>query len=265
MIRSHFYLIFVLLSVLSFLYAIPIFFVQSGTLSFLLWIFSGFGFLGLAFVFYREHYLMIPPVLRYTLLFLLLVLLLIFFVIACPIARGFQKDAPKDLDYLIVLGSQMRSNGPALVYRYRLDTAAEYLNENPKTVCILTGGKGPNEPVTESEGGRTYLMEKGFSEDRFLLDTESEDTPGNIRYAYDLIMENERSDDIVKQRIGIVSNNFHCYRGRKLAEKAAEKASLPYEIHTLPAPLNPLYLPSNMLREFFGVARDALFGRMDLF
>ncbi len=263
MIRSHLYLIFIVLAALSFLYAVPIFFVQSGTLSFLLWIFAGFGFLGLAFVFYNEHYLLIPPVLRYILLFLLLFSVLIFSVVEALIISGFRKDAPKDLDYLIVLGSQMRANGPALVYKYRLDTAADYLEENPETLCVLTGGKGANEPVTESEGGLQYLFEKHLDPKRFLLDKKSVDTPQNIAYAFQLIEEDhQKKPSPVK--VGIVTNQFHCYRGRMLAKKAAENTPTPIEIYTLPAPLNPLYLPSNMLREFFGVTRDVVFGKMDL-
>ncbi len=45
------------------------------------------------------------------------------------------------LDYIIVLGAQIYERGPSAVLRFRLDKAVEYLNENPQTKCIVSGGK----------------------------------------------------------------------------------------------------------------------------
>ena len=56
------------------------------------------------------------------------------------------------LDYIIVLGAQIYERGPSAVLRFRLDKAVEYLNENPQTKCIVSGGKGSNEPCSEAEG-----------------------------------------------------------------------------------------------------------------
>lgn len=64
-----------------------------------------------------------------------------------PDARGWTRG----LDYIIVLGAQVRKDGPSPVLKYRLDKAVEYLNENPDTVCIVSGGQGSNEPWSEAE------------------------------------------------------------------------------------------------------------------
>ena len=65
------------------------------------------------------------------------------------------------LDYIVVLGAQMRQNGPSVVLQYRLDEAIKYLNDNPDTICIVSGGQGYNEPCTEAQGMAEYLEKKG--------------------------------------------------------------------------------------------------------
>ena len=72
------------------------------------------------------------------------------------------------LDYLIVLGAQVRSSGPSIVLRYRLDKAYEYLEKNPATKCIVSGGKGDNEPEAEGDAMKRYLVEKGIKAERII-------------------------------------------------------------------------------------------------
>ena len=42
------------------------------------------------------------------------------------------KKGSQDLDYIIVLGAQVREDGPSVVLKYRLDAAVDYLNGNPE-------------------------------------------------------------------------------------------------------------------------------------
>ena len=46
----------------------------------------------------------------------------------CIISR-MDENANPNLDYVVVLGTQVRKSGPSKVLRYRLDTAIDYLNE----------------------------------------------------------------------------------------------------------------------------------------
>ena len=43
-------------------------------------------------------------------------------------------------------GSQWKTSGPSYVLQKRLDKAIEYLNANPETKVIVSGGQGYNEP-----------------------------------------------------------------------------------------------------------------------
>ena len=64
----------------------------------------------------------------------------------------------KNLDYIIVLGAQVKESGPSVVLRYRLDRAVSYLKENDNTLVIVSGGQGANEKATEASVMKEYLV-----------------------------------------------------------------------------------------------------------
>lgn len=86
------------------------------------------------------------------------------------------EHANPNLDYVVVLGAQVRKSGPSKVLRYRLDTAINYLNENPGTICIVSGGKGPNEPVAEAQGMTNYLESYSIKKNRIIKEMKSKTT-----------------------------------------------------------------------------------------
>ncbi len=49
---------------------------------------------------------------------------------------------------------------PSLMLSKRLEAAYEYLNENKNAVCIVSGGKGSNEEISEAQCMYNYLTEK---------------------------------------------------------------------------------------------------------
>lgn len=93
----------------------------------------------------------------------------------CIISRMDEHTNP-NLDYVTVFGAQVRKSGPSKVLRYRLDTAIDYLNENPGTICIVSGGKGPNEPVAEAQGMTNYLESYGIKKNRIIKEMKSKTT-----------------------------------------------------------------------------------------
>ena len=83
------------------------------------------------------------------------------------IGSTFSAKGEQQLSYLIVLGAQMKPNGPSVVLEKRLRRAYTYLTENPETLCVLSGGQGSNEPVSEAQGMYEDLVKKGI---RFSLE-----------------------------------------------------------------------------------------------
>lgn len=164
---------------------------------------------------------------------------------------------PAKLDYLIVLGAQVREDWePSVSLRYRLERARGYLLENPDTCCVVSGGQGPNEPCTEAEAMASWLERNGIAPERIIREDRSTNTVENIRYSRDAI-EREDPGAAATARIGIVTNDFHLYRATGLALKQGLRGAV-----GVPAASNPFYLPNNVLRECFGVVKDLLAGNM---
>ncbi|MGN0194056.1 MAG: YdcF family protein [Pseudoramibacter sp.] len=161
----------------------------------------------------------------------------------------FHAKAPDDLDVLIVLGAQVRPDGPCRALAYRLDTAAAYLSAHPQTRCVVSGGQGDNEPKSEAAAMARVLVQKGIAPERIALEDQSTSTVENLRFSAKVIDQN--------RRVGIVTNDFHLYRSLKLAKKAGYTA-----VFGLAAPSTTLYLPNNVLREIFGLVKDKLAGNI---
>lgn len=200
-----------------------------------------------------------PKVLKRIFIFCVIAGCAFFLAIEGLIISGFREKGPKGLDYIIVLGAQVHEYGPSVVLKYRLDTAIDYLNENPDTVCIVSGAQGINEPFTEAEGMARYLEQMGISRERILREDRAENTTGNIKYSMEIIEEREKG----QVTLGIVTNNFHMFRSMHIAKAYMEKEQVGnVSVSGLSSPSKLLYLPNNMTREFFGVVKDFMLGNM---
>lgn len=144
--------------------------------------------------------------------------------------------ATQNLDYVIVLGAQVKPEAPSKTLRLRMEKAAEYALQNPETILVLSGGQGAGEPTTEAEAMKQYLLAQGIEADRLLLEEHSSNTAENIAYSRKLIEEHQekkkdwKKDDSARifsaiqvadkpVEIGIVTSNFHLYRARMIARK----------------------------------------------
>ena len=151
--------------------------------------------------------------------------------------------AEKGLDYLIVLGTQVNPDGPSKVLRYRLDRAKKYLDENPGTICIVAGGKGKNEIMSEAAAMKKYLTEAGIDPGRIITEDRSTTTDENLQFSKAFLPENAS--------IGLVTNEFHMYRAIWLCKKNGLKNVCP-----IPADSDPFYKPNNYLREVLAYIKD---------
>lgn len=226
------------------------FFLGHGTNFFLIW--GVLGVLLILFGFWWKRGLLtaIPPWIRITFISLLSVGVAVFLLVEGCILSGFSANEEQDLDYLIVLGAQLKEGGPSRVLQMRLDTAYEYLMAHEDTIVIVSGGKGNDEPDSEAEGMFRYLVKRGIESDRILKEDASRNTAQNIEFSSRLL-------DKTTHKVGIVSNNFHIFRAVALARHAGY-----VHVSGIAAPSEIVHLPNNMLREFFGVLKDFLMGNM---
>lgn len=192
----------------------------------------------------------VPVFLRRLTFLFVLCGLAVFLVVEGFIVSGFFAKGSQGLDYIIVLGAQVRQNGPSRVLKMRLDGALAYLEKNPGTRVIVSGGQGSNEPESEAACMKRYLMENGIEEARILTEDKSVNTKENLAFSGELIEKEGAS-------VGIVSNNFHIFRSVRIARKLGYS-----KVDGIAASSYFFLQPNNMLREFFGVMKDFLCGNM---
>lgn len=187
------------------------------------------------------------------LLNLLIVIGLVMSVIAGVFIWKAGCGAPEiDCDYIVVLGAGVNGDRPSLTLQERINAAYGYLCEHPDTLCVVSGGLGHGDSVTEARCMYRELVAMGIDPDRILLDEQATDTRENIANAAELIRQKTAADPEI---LGIVSSEYHLYRAGLIArEQGITPVGIP--AHTHYAHLHINYF----LREIAGVWFYNLFG-----
>lgn len=131
-----------------------------------------------------------------------------------PVIVSAKTDAPDDCDYIIVLGAGLNGETPSLSLINRLEPALEYLEENPETIAIVTGGQGEGETITEALAMKRYLVENGISEDRIIMEDMATSTLENLEFSFDIIENLGGTTD----NVAIVTSEYHLHRAKLMAE-----------------------------------------------
>lgn len=144
---------------------------------------------------------------------------------------------------VIVLGCQVRGTAPSLLLSYRIEAAAAYLEANPGSAAILTGGKGSGESISEAACMYRSLVERGIDPARLYQEEEATDTLENIRFSM-AVMEREG----LSGPAALVSNDIHICRAERMA------ADLGLEACGLAAKTSWYSRPTYVLREALALA-----------
>lgn len=242
-----------ILALLCLVYCIGVVLTKAaGTKFFLIWLVISAGFAVLGYGLKHDIFILLPLPVRVAAIAVIAAGISVFCFMEALVISGFGRDGEAGLSYIVVLGAQMKENGPSVALQRRLDRAYDYLVENPDTLCVVSGGQGSNEPVSEAQGMRDYLMKRGIEETRIIMEDQSRDTQQNLAFSRKLI-----PDEVKK--VGIVTSNFHVYRSVQLAKRQGFP-----DAEGFGATSGIYFLPNNMLREFFGIMKDWVFGNMDL-
>ena len=173
----------------------------------------------------------------------------IFAILESLIVISMKQKPDYNCEYVIVLGCQVRRDGPSLMLRRRLDAACSYLSADTKADCIVSGGKGDNEHISEAEAMYEALVNDGISKNRITKEDKSSSTYENLLFSKQ-ILENGGKP----LRIAIVTDGFHQWRARLQAE------SLGYDVKCVSA-ATPWYLvPVYWVREWFALSYLFVFG-----
>ncbi|WP_432651072.1 YdcF family protein [Huintestinicola sp.] len=165
-------------------------------------------------------------------------------IISAFMIRAIDK-APETPSNVIVLGCRVKDNGASLMLEKRIEAAYEYLSANPDVICIASGGKGSDEPMSEAECIRDGLVNRGISPDRIILEDKSTNTYENIRNSLEII------DSIgAERRAVIITSEFHQLRASMISKKQGLECYSKSSHTFLPL------LPSYWVREWFAVAYE---------
>ena len=160
------------------------------------------------------------------------------------------RDAPSGLDCIVVLGARVNGREPSGALRNRIEVAGEYLEANPDTIAVLSGGQGSDEEISEAQCMYEKLTARGIDPARLILEDKSTDTSENLRFSRELVPEGAS--------VGLVTNNFHICRALGLAR------GLNWDVQGIPVATSLLSFPHYMMREFIGVVYDGLRGNFKL-
>lgn len=159
-----------------------------------------------------------------------------------------------DPQVMIILGCQVRQNGPSVLLQDRLDEALDYLEDHPDMTVVVSRGPGGGRAHLRGPAMAEYLMEHGVEEENIIQENFSHNTAQNFQYTMKHLQSQkvDYSDGVL-----VVSNGFHLTRARMLAERAGFE-----NISTLAAPES--HLPSRLymyIREPLALVKSFVFDR----
>lgn len=181
----------------------------------------------------------------------------------------------KNLDYVIVMGTDLDNNKISTSLKRRLDKALEYAHQNPDTVFVLSGGRGDYDQSTESTVMYYYMIQHGVPEKKLLLEFYSDSTQEKIGYSIATIMEDREEkmnapvpemfipeDRVVHgldrpMSVGIITSEFNLYRATSMAKKRGIEDICPIATDT-----DELMLVHLAVREAVAIFKDRLVGNL---
>ncbi len=157
---------------------------------------------------------------------------------------------PGDSRVVVVLGCQVKGTRPSLMLKRRLDAAKNLLESDSGLVCVVSGGKGTGEDISEAQCMKEYLVSCGIDEDRVIMEDRSTTTYENLKFTRDILDERGLGRDII-----IATDAFHEYRASLLAKKLGYSST-----SACPAFTKFRYLPTYWVREWIGLTHYFIFG-----
>ncbi|MBQ7264645.1 MAG: YdcF family protein [Firmicutes bacterium] len=152
-------------------------------------------------------------------------------------------------DALIVLGCAVIGENVSKPLKYRLDAACKWHEENPSGLIVVSGGKGPQEDITEAFAMKKYLLAAGVDENVIITEEKATSTDENFKFSKEILDEYFKRD----YSVAFATNDFHCYRARLLGKKYFE------DIKSLSAPINLSAAPVCWFRETAAVVKYWIF------
>lgn len=195
----------------------------------------------------------VSPFLFIVLLFVILIDLFLSFLFAAYVLYSWMYQMiplKKSVDYIIVLGSGIRSEEVPPLLKSRLDKGIEYYRKNPDALFIVSGGQGPDEPVSEAFAMKKYLLSQKIPDEAILVEDQSTTTYENMLFSKKIIDSDwqlKKTDSQSKPSVIFSTNNYHVLRGSMYARRVHLKAE------GVGSPTALYFLPTALIREYIAL------------
>ena len=183
---------------------------------------------------------------------LLCIGVLIVGITECFIIHASFGSPEESCEYMVVLGAKVRHDGPSVSLMDRIRGAHDYLVAHPDVIAIVSGGKGPDEPMTEAQCMYEQLIKLGIDPSRIWLEDQATSTWENLTFSLNLI---EEKTGVRPRKLGVVSSEYHLYRASLFAEACeVDFVGIPAHTSRLSQKIN------HFMREVAGVWHYLLLG-----
>lgn len=137
---------------------------------------------------------------------------IVFLITLTKIIFNAKSDASNE-NTIILLGCRVKGLIPTKALLSRCNSAYNYLIKNENCVCVLSGGQGSDEQISEAECMKEILLNKGINENRLFIENRSTSTKENLKYSLDVIKKNNLDENVL-----ICTSEYHLYRARLIAK-----------------------------------------------
>ena len=148
----------------------------------------------------------------------------------------------------VVLGCRVYGERASLSLVERLEAAYDYLIENPEAACVVSGGQGDGENISEAECMYRWLVAKGIAKERIYKEEASTSTDENIAFSKEVIRDNS-----LNERIVIVTSEYHSYRAGMIAKENG------VTFGTAPGQTAIWLFPTFYVRELYAILAEWIF------
>ena len=175
--------------------------------------------------------------------------LALFLLLEAVVVFHARDDVRGEPGAMVILGAQLKNNGPSLFLQRRLEKALEYLEDHPDIIVVVSGGQGSDEPDSEANGMEKFLRQSGFA-GTILKEDGSHNTKENLKRSKEVLAQ---AGYDVADGVILVSNDFHLARTKLLGGRFG------YEVSLLAARSDHMgHKIYNFLREPVGLVKSAL-------
>jgi len=138
---------------------------------------------------------------------------ILFVLVASPHGNTRRPWPEPPRDAILVLGHSIDEyNQPSEMLYLRLQTALGLsIGHERRAIIIVSGGQGPTDAVSVGQAMKEWLIDRGVSADRIIVEDASGNTYENFMYSAAIAQE------IGFRRIIVVTNEFHMFRAMRTA------------------------------------------------